>query len=84
MATKSTPTNNNVNNNIVNNHFVLPETSVKPSEKKSNWLARAIVGGIITVIVTLAIYYGKQNINNPNRTIQNDLAPVTGTKQTKN
>lgn len=84
---KNVNTNNNVNNNIVNNHIILPETLIKSSEKKSNWFLKAITGGIITISVSLAIYYGKQNMNEkdkPNMTLQNDLQPVTGTKQAKN
>lgn len=88
MATKNTSQNNNVNNN--NNHVNVnvniehPSKQIEKTKNEPNWYARTIIGGIISVIVALAIYYGQQNMNNHKNPIQNDLPPVTGTKQTKN
>lgn len=53
------------------------------ADKKPNWLLRAIVTGIISIVVGLAVYYGKQNINAQHHSTQ-DETPLTGTKQTKN
>jgi hypothetical protein len=83
----NTNTNNNVNNNTVNNHIIIPEALVKTPENKSTWLKKAIVGGIITIVMSLVIYYAKENIfnkNNPNTVNQSESSPVIGTKQTKN
>lgn len=82
---KNVNTNNNVNNNTIHNNVFIDRESVNVSAKKSNWFMKAVIGGIITIAVSLAIYYGKYSIdgqNNTNSTEQNQ-EPVIGTKQTK-
>ena len=59
-----TPNNNvNTNKNINNNTIIIDGHSLKPSEKRLNWLAKALIGGIITVIVSLTIYYVKKTMD---------------------
>jgi hypothetical protein len=82
---KNSNTNNNVNNNTINNHIIFPESVKAPSEQPT-WLKRTVITAIVTIIVSLTIYFGKQAMNskNVNGSMQNDTQPVVGIKQTKN
>lgn len=59
----------NQNDNSINAHISGDKNNINinlpsPEKKESpNWLLRAIVGGIITIITSLCIYYF-QNIGN--------------------
>lgn len=61
MPQKTDPagfTNNNINNNIINIEFPKdPINSKNSPQKKSNWLLKAIVGGLITLIVSMCVYF---------------------------
>ena len=70
MATKTRAkptkgsTNNNTNNVNVHVNVEQPTPKVEqPVRKKEepNWLLRLIVGGIITFIVSISVYYVTQN-----------------------
>ncbi|MGZ4054397.1 MAG: hypothetical protein ACXVDZ_17010 [Bacteroidia bacterium] len=58
-------TNNNTNNNT--NHFDIKVALEHPKspekEKKPNWYMIKIVGAIIAIAVSLAIYYGKKTMD---------------------
>lgn len=91
MATKSTPSNNNVNrNNNTNNvnvHVNIKHPKTKLSQKKSNpdWYTRTIIGGIIALVLSLCGYYAKKNLDakrGPGTTsIEHHSKPIEGIKQ---
>lgn len=61
MAKKESPVNSNVNtHNITNNVQVdvhQPKRTYTKRKQKTNWFAKAIIGGIVTIITALIIYY---------------------------
>lgn len=76
--------NRNVNNNTVHVNVELPKKD-EPKKKNTNWLLKSLVGGIIAIAVSLAIYYGKKNFDKTDKSnnIEN-LDPAVGVKQTDN
>jgi hypothetical protein len=89
MAKTNTPTDNNVNtNNNVNNNTNHVNVNVhvprarKPSAKKevkSNGYNKLIVGGIITLVVSVSGFYIKQRIdlkNSVNQTVIQSNVPA--------
>jgi len=57
MAKKETASNVNNNTNIVNVHLPKRTRSVSKKEKKPHWLLKAIVIGMIGLIVSLILLY---------------------------
>lgn len=57
MTSKNQPTNVNNNNNNVNINIE------NPVLKSKNWLIKALVSGIITIAVTISVYYWKKQMD---------------------
>jgi hypothetical protein len=49
--------NHNTNNVNLNVKLEQPRKRIYNKKNKSNWIKKAIVGGLITVAISLAIYY---------------------------
>jgi len=61
MKEKDTNTNRNTNHNNVNVSVNVEHPSKK--DLKPNWYTRTIIGAIVTILVALCIYYGKQSLS---------------------
>jgi hypothetical protein len=76
-------TNNNTNNVNVNVKIEHPKKRSNTKKSKSNWLKKAIVGGLIAVAVSVAIYYLTVGTGNKSRldvpASQHKVEPMTST-----
>jgi hypothetical protein len=90
MPTKNKPanvnTNHNVNNNTNNITINVPPQEGSSDKKKSepNWYIRTILGGIITLALSIGGYYIKKNMDEKGKgdasSSQPDIRPIETTQ----
>lgn len=86
MATKSAPVNNNVNNNTnnvnVNVHVKEPRKRTVKKASKPSWITKAIVGGVIALVVSVSVYFINKNLDSKSSTntlkIEENQKPIEG------
>ncbi len=61
MAKKETATNVNNNTNIVNVHIPKRTRTSPKKEKKPHWLLKAVIIGMISLIVSLILLYVEES-----------------------
>lgn len=73
---------NNTNNIILNVNQEKPKRKYTKKKQNPNWYTKAIIGGIITIIVTLVIYYatGDTEKHTPPG-VDNNSNAISGIKQ---
>lgn len=86
MAKEEKVGNSNINtNNITNNIKVdvkAPKRAYTKRKTNSNWLVKAIIGGVITIIVALIIYYNSDsNQTHKPPGADNNSNAISGIKQ---
>lgn len=68
---KSNPINSNVNNNTnhvnVNVKVESPKKRTYNKKRKYSWVQRAVVGALITVCISCAIYYIRKGMDSKSR-----------------
>jgi hypothetical protein len=78
--------NTNTNNNNVNVNVKIEPTRKRAIKKKrkSDWLAKAIIGGLITLLISIAYYYitsNEMNAKDNSTVIIPDGHPIEGQQQ---
>jgi hypothetical protein len=87
MATKDKPTNLNTNNNTSNVNVNVKVEGPKrqsPKKKSSNWLPKAVIGGIIALLLSAGGYYIKKSMDDKGAnsgTVSPNGKPVEGKKE---
>lgn len=77
-------TNNNTNNNVNNIHINVepPKATSTKKETKPNWYKRLIIGGLITSILSVSVYFVKRKIDEKaSVSPANTQLPIEGVKQ---